>query len=164
MAAGDYYLRPEIIALHEGNRQGGTQLYMECVHIKVTGSGTAVLPAGVSFPGAYKATDAGILFDIYSGFSSYTIPGPKLWNGASSGAAPATPVTTKAPATPTKAAGSAAPAKTTLLTSAKPLATAVVGAVIQKYAQCGGQGYTGAQACAADTKCTVQNAYYSQCV
>ncbi|KAI8939571.1 hypothetical protein NX059_003335 [Plenodomus lindquistii] len=178
LAAGEYYLRPEIIALHEGDRMSGAQLYMECVHIKVTGSGTATLPAGVSFPGAYKATDAGILFNLYGSFSSYPIPGPKVWNGASSGgAAPApAPVTTKAPAatpskaaaapakpTTTKAAAPAAPAKTTLATAAKPVATPA-GAVAQKWAQCGGQGYTGPKACAAGSKCTVQNAYYSQCL
>ncbi|KAL6707405.1 hypothetical protein ACN47E_004184 [Coniothyrium glycines] len=171
---GDYILRPEIIALHEGNRQGGAQFYMECVHVKVTGSGSASLPAGVAIPGAYKATDAGVLFDIYSGFSSYPIPGPKVWNGASSGSSPATPTTTKAatpvatkPATTSKAAVPATPAKTTLATVAKPTATAGSGsgaAVAQKWAQCGGKGFTGATACASGSKCTVQNDYYSQCL
>lgn len=33
-----------------------------------------------------------------------------------------------------------------------------------KYAQCGGTGWTGATACAAGSKCTVLNAYYSQCL
>lgn len=75
VAAGKYLLRPEIIALHEGNRPGGAQFYMECVQIEVTGSG-APLPGGVSFPGAYKADDPGVLFDIYNSFSSYPIPGP----------------------------------------------------------------------------------------
>lgn len=169
LAPGDYVLRPEIIALHEGNRQGGAQLYMECVHIKVTGSGTAALPAGVSFPGAYKATDAGILFDIYSGFSSYPIPGPKLWNGASSAAAPASPATTKV-ATP--AATQKPATKTTMTTVTKPAATPAPkpatgsgsGATAQKWGQCGGKGFTGATACASGSKCTFQNDYYSQCL
>ncbi|CBX98254.1 hypothetical protein IAQ61_010352 [Plenodomus lingam] len=170
LAAGDYILRPEIIALHEGNRDKGAQFYMECVHVKVTGSGSVALPAGVVIPGAYRANDAGILFDIYSGrVSSYPIPGPKVWNGGSGGgAAPApapapAPVTTKAPA-PLKPAATAPPKKTTLATVAKPAATPATGAVAQMYAQCGGQGYTGAKACAAGSKCTVQNAYYSQCL
>ncbi|KAJ4345139.1 hypothetical protein N0V95_005864 [Ascochyta clinopodiicola] len=172
LAPGDYVLRPEINALHEGNRQGGAQFYMECVHIKVEGSGTAVLPAGVSLPGAYKATDAGILFDIYSGFTSYTAPGPKVWNGASSGAAPATPATTKAPAATTAAAkptatkAATAPAKTTLATIAKPAPTKAAGAAgsVAKWAQCGGNGYSGATACASGSTCTKQNDYYSQCL
>ncbi|KAL3478915.1 glycosyl hydrolase family 61-domain-containing protein [Aspergillus californicus] len=83
--AGDYLFRPEIIALHEGNREGGAQLYMECVQFKVTSDGSATLPEGVSIPGVYTATDAGILFDIYNSFDSYPIPGPEVWNGASSG-------------------------------------------------------------------------------
>jgi cellulase len=77
LAAGDYIFRPEIIGLHEGNRQGGAQFYMECVHVKIGGSGSKTLPAGVSFPGAYKATDAGVLFDIYAGKTSYPGVGPK---------------------------------------------------------------------------------------
>lgn len=48
LAAGDYLLRPEIIALHEAdaaynvNPARGAQFYMECVQIKVTGSGSIV--------------------------------------------------------------------------------------------------------------------------
>ncbi|KAF2849330.1 carbohydrate-binding module family 1 protein [Plenodomus tracheiphilus IPT5] len=197
LAAGDYFLRPEIIALHEGDRPSGAQFYMECVHVKVTGSGTATLPAGVSFPGAYKATDPGILFNMYAGKTSYPIPGPKVWNGVSNGgAAPApAPATSKAPAASssattkspaasssatTKAPGApapakptcstskgalSAPAKSTLTTIVKPTTTPVVGgAVARKWAQCGGQGYTGAKTCAAGCKCIVQNPWYSQCL
>ena len=165
LAPGDYVLRPEINALHEGNRQGGAQFYMECVHIKVEGSGTAVLPSGVSFPGAYKATDPGVLFDIYSGATSYTAPGPKVWNGASSGSAPAAPTTTKAAAAPAKTTA-AAPAKTTLATVAKPAPTknAGVAGSAAKWAQCGGMGFSGATACATGLTCTKQNDYYSQCL
>jgi hypothetical protein len=42
LAAGDYLIRPEIIALHEGSKQGGAQLYMACVQFKVAGSGSKV--------------------------------------------------------------------------------------------------------------------------
>ncbi|KAF1843886.1 carbohydrate-binding module family 1 protein [Cucurbitaria berberidis CBS 394.84] len=180
LAPGDYILRPEIIALHEGNRANGAQFYMECVHVKITGSGSAVLPAGVSIPGAYKANDAGVLFDIYGSFSSYPIPGPKLWDGASSGSAPApapaptkapaataapapAPVSTKAPAA-TAAPAPAPPAKpTTLATVAKPAPTAGSGTV-QRWGQCGGNGFTGATGCVAGTTCQAQNPYYSQCL
>jgi cellulase len=162
LAPGDYVLRPEIIALHEGNKVGGAQFYMECVHVKVEGSGTATLPAGVKFPGTYSAEDAGIHFDIYSGKTSYPIPGPKVWNGAGGAAAEAAPVaapvTTKAPA--------AAPAATTLATSAKPAATEAAsnGATAQAYGQCGGKGFSGPTACAGKYTCKKQNDYYSQCV
>ncbi|GAB7353355.1 hypothetical protein MBLNU459_g3840t1 [Dothideomycetes sp. NU459] len=83
IAAGTYLLRAEIIALHEAENQGGAQFYMECVQIEVTSSGTTSLPEGVSIPGAYSATDPGILFDLYNTFTSYTPPGPAVWSGAS---------------------------------------------------------------------------------
>ncbi|KAL3255770.1 hypothetical protein ABHI18_008076 [Aspergillus niger] len=83
--AGNYLFRPEIIALHEGNREGGAQFYMECVQFKVTSDGSSELPSGVSIPGVYTATDPGILFDIYNSFDSYPIPGPDVWDGSSSG-------------------------------------------------------------------------------
>jgi cellulase len=34
LAAGDYIIRPEIIALHEANNQGGAQFYNGCGQIK----------------------------------------------------------------------------------------------------------------------------------
>jgi cellulase len=43
--AGEYIIRPEIVALHEGNRQGGAQLYMACIQVKVaSGSGAVGVP------------------------------------------------------------------------------------------------------------------------
>jgi cellulase len=158
LAPGEYILRPEILALHEGNRQGGAQFYMECVHVKVGGSGSLALPAGVSFPGAYKATDPGVLFNIYGSFTSYPGVGPKLWNGAAS--AGSAPVTTAKPAATTTAAAT----KTTMATVAKPAETAAGAVTAQKYAQCGGQGYSGATACAGGSTCKKQNDYYSQCI
>ncbi|ORY12047.1 glycosyl hydrolase family 61-domain-containing protein [Clohesyomyces aquaticus] len=166
LAAGEYLLRPEIIALHEGNRQGGAQLYMECVQIKVTSSGAKTLPAGVAIPGAYTATDKGILFDIYNTFSSYPIPGPKVWDGASGGAAPV-PVSSAAPV------ASQAPAATTFIT--RVVSTTVVaapgasapstgGAAVAKWGQCGGKGFTGSSACVSGSTCKFQNDYYSQCL
>jgi hypothetical protein len=48
LATGEYLVRGELITLHEAdvaytaNPARGAQLYMECVQIKVTGSGTTV--------------------------------------------------------------------------------------------------------------------------
>ncbi|CAG8952452.1 hypothetical protein HYFRA_00001199 [Hymenoscyphus fraxineus] len=134
LAPGEYLLRGEIIALHEGDsteaKGRGAQLYMECVQIKVTGSGTTPLPAGVAIPGVYKTEDPGILFNVYGKFDSYPIPGPRPLGAA--GAAPAgappagdkpagappasTPVATPAPvkkndATPTPAPAGGEPVK-----------------------------------------------------
>jgi hypothetical protein len=50
-----------------------------CHQLKVAGEGTKVVKEGlVSFPGAYKADDAGILFSQYNQLP-YPIPGPKLF-------------------------------------------------------------------------------------
>jgi len=51
LAAGDYLVRAEAIALHAG--AGQPQPYVTCFQVKVTGGGSAT-PAGVTFPGAYK--------------------------------------------------------------------------------------------------------------
>lgn len=56
---------------------GGAQFYVSCYQLRVTGGGSAS-PAGVSFPGAYSATDPGILFNLYGTYTSYTVPGPAV--------------------------------------------------------------------------------------
>ncbi|KAG8964867.1 hypothetical protein FRC03_001256 [Tulasnella sp. 419] len=62
---GEYLLRHEIIVLNSAGKPGGAQFYPSCTQIKVQGAPTnAGLPPkfrSVSFPGAYKADDAGIL-------------------------------------------------------------------------------------------------------
>jgi cellulase len=78
--AGDYLLRAEVIALHSAGGQGGAQPYVTCFQLTVTGGGSAS-PATVSFPGAYKATDPGILVNIHSQMSGYTVPGPAVYSG-----------------------------------------------------------------------------------
>ncbi|KAL6707296.1 hypothetical protein ACN47E_004284 [Coniothyrium glycines] len=125
LEAGDYLIRPEIIALHEGNSQGGAQFYNGCGQIKVTGSGTAALPTtGTDMTKAYSASDPGVLVSIYNGITNYEIPGPKVWDGASSGSSPepSNPTTTAAPV------ASAAPSKTATPTAsavASPIASPV---------------------------------------
>lgn len=105
-----------MIAFHEGevaytkNPRRGTQFYPNCVQIEVVGDGTVELPDGVSFPGAYKYEDPGIVYDVCSvpysdiGYTlmpnqiycstetkktrttacttTYPIPGPTVWSGA----------------------------------------------------------------------------------
>ncbi|KAF2814491.1 uncharacterized protein BDZ99DRAFT_460140 [Mytilinidion resinicola] len=111
LAAGTYLLRPEIIALHEAENVGGAQFYMECVQIKVTSAGTKTLPAGVAIPGTYSASDPGILFNLYNGFTSYPIPGPKVWDGASG------TVATSAVASASKVVSTSAPATSAAVVS-----------------------------------------------
>ncbi|KAI1841421.1 hypothetical protein JX265_001511 [Neoarthrinium moseri] len=78
IAPGDYLLRAETIALHSASSEGGAQFYMTCYQLTVTGGGSAN-PTGVSFPGAYKASDPGIKINIYTDLKSYTIPGPSVY-------------------------------------------------------------------------------------
>ncbi|KAH6615644.1 glycoside hydrolase family 61 protein [Chaetomium sp. MPI-SDFR-AT-0129] len=76
---GQYLLRAEMIALHAAGSTAGAQLYMECAQINVVGGSGSVPSDTVSFPGAYSATDPGILINIYSmtPSSTYEIPGPE---------------------------------------------------------------------------------------
>ncbi|THH01982.1 hypothetical protein EW026_g815 [Hermanssonia centrifuga] len=91
LAPGQYFLRPELLALHEAdvahidNPNRGIQIYVSCIQIEVVGNGTTTLPAGVGFPGAYLYTDPGIVFNIYEQTADsplYPIPGPPVWSGA----------------------------------------------------------------------------------
>ncbi|KAH6624084.1 glycoside hydrolase [Chaetomium sp. MPI-SDFR-AT-0129] len=77
--AGDYLVRAEAIALHTAGQTGGAQFYMSCYQVRINGGSDGQLPAGVKFPGAYSASDPGILIDIYSAdLSTYQIPGPAV--------------------------------------------------------------------------------------
>lgn len=168
VAPGNYVLRHEILALHEGNRQGGTQFYPQCVNIVVTGSGSDSLSGGTPATQLYSANDPGVLFDMYNNPTSYPIPGPPLMAGGGSGGSPAPPP----PAATTSAAGPApttsASTPTTLSTSstASPSATGSpgTGGAAGPWEQCGGQEFTGPTACQSGLTCTVLNPYYSQCL
>ncbi|KAF2259927.1 endoglucanase IV precursor [Lojkania enalia] len=78
LAPGNYVIRHEIIALHAAGQTNGAQAYPQCVNFKIEGSGTQQLSGGVKATAFYKPSDPGILFNLYSKFSSYTIPGPAL--------------------------------------------------------------------------------------
>ncbi|KAF2144718.1 lytic polysaccharide monooxygenase [Aplosporella prunicola CBS 121167] len=85
VAPGQYLMRVEIIALHSAYSTGGAQFYISCAQINVSGSGTSTGTSSVSFPGAYSATDPGILINIYGASGQpdndkkpYTIPGPAV--------------------------------------------------------------------------------------
>ncbi|KDN70379.1 putative fungal cellulose binding domain-containing protein [Colletotrichum sublineola] len=172
LADGDYLLRAEVIALHAASPSGGAQLYMTCYQITVTGGTGTASPATVSFPGAYKASDPGIGINIHAKLSSYVVPGGAV---ASIGS--------------TKTAGSACTGCESTCDAAKgPVGTALpVGGSsggggggsspapapgtgsppscsVQKYGQCGGQGYTGCTTCVSGSTCQgVSAPYYYQC-
>lgn len=100
IAAGNYVLRHETIALHQAQSEGGAQSYPQCVNLQISGGGSAT-PAGVVAADLYSTEDPGIKINIYTTLTTYVIPGPTLYSGAIS-------VSQTAPAAPT-AMGTAVP-------------------------------------------------------
>ena len=78
LAAGNYVLRHETIALHSAGQQGGAQAYPQCINLKVTGGGSNALSGGTVGTSLYTPTDPGILIDIYRSLDGYDIPGPAV--------------------------------------------------------------------------------------
>ena len=78
IAPGQYLLRGELIALHSASSYPGAQFYPGCHQVKVSGGGSKTPTGLVAFPGAYKASDAGITYDAYKA-QTYTVPGPALF-------------------------------------------------------------------------------------
>ncbi|TID06650.1 Endo-beta-1,4-glucanase D [Colletotrichum higginsianum] len=77
IASGEYLVRVEHIGLHGAATEGGAQFYVACAQVSVSGGGSTIPTGLVSFPGAYKSTDPGILFQLYWPTpTSYTNPGP----------------------------------------------------------------------------------------
>ncbi|KAI3394244.1 hypothetical protein diail_2985 [Diaporthe ilicicola] len=54
--------------------------------------------------------------------------------------------------------------KISTITSSAPTTSAPAANCVAKYAQCGGQGWTGATCCASGSTCKASNQYYSQCL
>lgn len=64
-APGQYLLRAEHLALHTASSVGAAQFYISCAQINVVGSGGGSPSPTGQLPGMYKATDPGILINIY---------------------------------------------------------------------------------------------------
>ncbi|KAH7099339.1 glycosyl hydrolase family 61-domain-containing protein [Auriculariales sp. MPI-PUGE-AT-0066] len=175
IANGDYLLRAETIALHTASSSGGAQFYAGCYQITVSGGGSAS-PATVKFPGAYSASDPGVLINIHTDLTTYVIPGPTPYGTTVPTVAttawpttatintanlPTTDFTTlpggAATSTTTATSTSGGTSTTATTTTSAPAATQT------KYGQCGGTGWTGPTACVSGSTCTKLNDYYSQC-
>ncbi|GKT64346.1 glycoside hydrolase family 61 protein [Colletotrichum tofieldiae] len=77
IASGEYLVRVEHLALHGAGTEGGAQFYIGCAQVSLSGGGNTSPSGLASFPGAYKSTDPGILFQPYWPTpTSYTNPGP----------------------------------------------------------------------------------------
>ncbi|KAG9126538.1 hypothetical protein FRC07_003079 [Ceratobasidium sp. 392] len=133
LADGDYLVRHEIIALHNAGSKGGVEFYPSCLQLRVQNSnaGKALVTASptVSFPGAYTATDPGILVDVFSQApdgSEYKFPAGPIANVTAPGAtgnppnAVASEVSTSSIVPSTS---SIAPAKTSAVSASSTIST-----------------------------------------
>ncbi|KAH6624191.1 glycosyl hydrolase family 61-domain-containing protein [Chaetomium sp. MPI-SDFR-AT-0129] len=167
IAPGDYLLRAETIALHTAGSSGGAQFYVTCYQITVSGGGSAT-PATVNFPGAYSASDPGILVNIHSALSSYKVPGPSVYSGGTTrtpgGSCIGCESTCKVGSSPSTTLSSS-PSQPTSSASPTGGSGNPGGCTAAKFQQCGGTGYTGCTTCASGSTCSgVSPPYYSQCV
>lgn len=149
IAPGDYLLRAEALALHTASSTGGAQFYMTCYQLTVTGSGSAAPPT-VLLPGAYKASDPGILINIHAPMTTYAAPGPTVYSGGSTRSAGAPCKGCESTCT----AGKGATGTASSVTQASPTGGSSGGSSscsVALYAQCGGTGYTGCSTCSVST-------------
>jgi cellulase len=162
---GDYLVRAEVIALHTAMSSGAAQFYMTCYQITVSGGTGTASPATVNFPGAYKASDPGILVNIHMPMTSYTVPGPAVYSGGKTKKAGSD--CTGCEQTCKVGSGPSA----TLSSSPQPTGGSGGGGgggggscTVSEWGQCGGTGYTGCTTCASGLRCVgVSAPYYSQC-
>jgi hypothetical protein len=83
LAAGNYLMRAEHIALHGAGSVGGAQFYMGCAQLTVTGSGAGSPSPTVQIPGYLDGNEPGVLINIYYPVpTNYTAPGPVTWPNA----------------------------------------------------------------------------------
>jgi hypothetical protein len=91
--SGSYIMRHEVINLARAST-GQAEAFPECFQLQVTGGGSSTpaefvksLKSGevARFPGAYKATDAGLNFDPYTAGKDYPFPGPQIAGAISNG-------------------------------------------------------------------------------
>ncbi|KAJ5548548.1 endoglucanase-4 precursor [Penicillium frequentans] len=138
IAAGEYVLRHEIIALHGAEDLDGAQNYPQCINLNVTGSGTAT-PSGTLGEDLYKDTDPGIYVDIWATLTTYDIPGPTLYTAGSAAtatAAVASSATTSTDATAAETTSASASVSTTAVAEAETTqATSSVSEVTTSVAQ-----------------------------
>ncbi|RYP77391.1 hypothetical protein DL771_001186 [Monosporascus sp. 5C6A] len=160
LAAGDYLLRAEALALHTAGGSGGAQFYLTCYQLSVTGTGSRT-PAGVSLPGAFSASDPSITVDIHRAMSSYKAPGPAVIQGGTTKRAGSACVvcgqTCKPGSGPSGTATQAPQPQPTGGDGGSGPGPAPTGCTAQLYGQCGGIGER------ASGSCVKLNDYYSQC-
>lgn len=141
---GDYLVRHEIIALHNAANKGGVEFYPSCFQIRIknsnAGNATVTATPTLSFPGAYTATDPGLLVNVFSQAadgSEYKFPAGPVAQVSAPGSTGTSPdvlasqsttssveATSVASATSTSSTSTAAVSSTTsIATSATPISS-----------------------------------------
>jgi cellulase len=87
-----------MVGLHNSQQPGGTEIFMGCAQLKVTGSGSGTCGPSIAIPGAYKADDKSLFIpNFYDGFdkTTYKAPGGPIAScgGLGDGAPPTAPST-----------------------------------------------------------------------
>jgi len=129
ITAGNYLLRTEILAMHDISARG-SQPYVHCVELTVTGGGS-IDPPGVPIPGTVKQSDAGLStqYKIYNDFAKpYPFMGPAVYQpGSIKTTAPQTSAapTSRATSQPVTSAAPTSQAATSRQTSTPIPATSV---------------------------------------
>ncbi|KAK3985458.1 putative endo-beta-1,4-glucanase D [Cladorrhinum sp. PSN332] len=89
LAPGQYLIRQELLALHmadfacddPANPGRGAESYPSCVQFEITGNGEAIPDQDFDFNRGYTCSNKGLHFNIHIPFTSYTPPGPPVWDG-----------------------------------------------------------------------------------
>jgi len=115
--------------------------------ITVTGGGSAA-PALVNLPGAYSASDPGILVNIHATLSTYIVPGPTVYSGGTTKSAGAGCTGVEAGTTTGAAIVQTNTAAVTQVVATGGSGGSGSACTQTKYGQCGGTSYTGCTSCA----------------
>jgi len=119
-------MRHEVINLARASA-GQAEAFPECFQLQVTGGGSSTPAEFVKslksdevarFPGAYKATDAGLNFDPYTAGKDYPFPGPQIAGAINNGGDGGGDKSTTTPgSTPTSSVPTSTPAGTSTSTT-----------------------------------------------
>jgi len=82
LAAGEYLIRGEQIALHDAARVGGAQYYIGCAQIAISSAGQNTVPSTVAIPGHIDKNGPGVVFDYWNNKNpaNYKTPGPAVFS------------------------------------------------------------------------------------
>jgi len=85
LAGGYYLVRPELLALHQADKNPpNPQFYVGCAQIFLDSGGTSLPQNTVKIPGYVEKTDPAVLFNIYIPKWPYPALGPDVYKEGSS--------------------------------------------------------------------------------